>query len=367
MKPQQLARWVIACHCLPWLPALAQNTLTVPIEVVRISNPDLAAVSSGSVTLFRISPQYTIQKVDGPTRTEWGFGATVERSSNTDLSANRTLPRASLVWENTTPLSVFAVRGSLEEASTRETEFAEFGRVTRDSTERVGSLGATWTRNITESSRWELAATQRQVSYDTDVFRDFSETSASAAYEVDTSPTARMSFTGSASSVNPEGAGDNSTRTGLGLGYETALTEAMSLAGGAGVVRSSGQQRSRTSAVGNLRLAYEGERHGYLLGWAREVSAGGSIGGFTRSQSFTASVRYALTAENTLSFGLDHAKALDDPRDAGATAYVRFNSVLTPFWAFTVGLEHRRAMRATGPNASGNALTVGLVYAHPDF
>jgi hypothetical protein len=366
MKPRHVVRFIVACHCLPWLPAMAQNTLTVPAELVRISNPELTATSGGDVTLVRVSPQYTIQKVDGPTRIEWGFGATVERSSNTDLSANRTLPRASVLWETTTPLSVIALRGSLEEASTRETEFAEFGRVTRDSTERVGTLGATWTRNITEGSRWELSATQREVSYDTDALTDFSETAASAAYLVDASPTARWSFTGSVASVNPQGSGDNSTRSGLGFGYETALSETFALVAGAGIVRTSGPL-SQTKPVGNLRLTYEGERIGYLLGWSRDVSAGGSIGGFTRSQNVTASIRFALGADKAISFGVDHAKAIDGLRDAGATAYARYTSTLTPFWTFTAGLEQRRAMPATGPSASGNALSVGLVYSHPDF
>lgn len=366
MKPKHLARWVIACQCLPWLPALAQNTLTVPSEVVRISNPDLTAVSSGSVTLFRVSPQYTIQQVDGATRTEWGFGATVERSSNTDLSANRTLPRASVLWENTTPVSVFALRGSLEEASTRETEFAEFGRVTRDSTERAGTLGATWTRNLTERTRWELGATHRQVSYDSDLFQDFSETAATAAYEIDTSPTARLRYTGSVASVNPEGSGSNSTRTGLGVGYETTLSDSYTVLAGVGLVRTSAAQ-SRTRPVGNLSLAYEGDRFGYLVGWSREVSAGGSIGGFTRSESVTARITRPLSVDSSVTFGIDHVRTLDGARDAGATAYARYLSNLTQFWSFTVALEHRRALPAVGPTGRGNSVSVGLTYSHPDF
>ena len=111
------------------------------MEVVRVSNPDLAAESRGSVTLYRVHPQYTLQTVQGSSRTELSLGGMIERSSNTDLSANRTLPSVRVLWESSSPVDVFGLRASLEEASTRETEFAEFGRVTRDSTQRTGTLG----------------------------------------------------------------------------------------------------------------------------------------------------------------------------------------------------------------------------------
>ncbi len=74
----------------------------------------------------------------------------IEKSSNTNLSANRTLPSVGVLWESSSPIDVFGLRASLDEASTRETEFVDFGRVTRDSTQRTGTLGGTWTRNLTQ-------------------------------------------------------------------------------------------------------------------------------------------------------------------------------------------------------------------------
>ena len=74
-------------QAIAWSPALAQNSLAVPLEAVRISKPDLSPESRGSVTLFRLHPQYTLQTTQGASRTELALGALIERSGNTDLSA----------------------------------------------------------------------------------------------------------------------------------------------------------------------------------------------------------------------------------------------------------------------------------------
>jgi len=363
-KPQTLS--LAAFACLASLPAGAQTTLTVPSEVAFISNPTLTTPSRGNVAVIRTSPSLQIQKVDGPIRTEWSLGATIERSSNTDRSANRTLPRAGFLWESTGPVSVLALRASAEVASTRETEFAEFGRVARDTNQRIGALGVEWTRNISEGSRWVLGATHRAVSYQGGLFTDFDETSGSAAYSTDLSPTARLSVGTTVATVNPAGLADNSSRAGITVGYETDLSEALLFAANAGFVRTDAATSS-TNPVGGLRLTYTGERLRYTLGWTREVSAGGTVVGFTRVQNINASVTLPLSADNDVSFGISHAKLLDGARDAGATAFLRWSSVLSPFWTFTAGLEHRRAMPFTGPTARGQAVILGLTYSHPDF
>ena len=360
------ASLLLSCQSFVWLPVMAQNMLTVPTEVVRVSNPDLAAESRGSVTLFRIHPQYTLQSVQESSRMELSLGGMIERSSNTDLSASRTLPSVRALWENSSPIDVFALRASLEEASTRETEFVEFGRVTRDTTQRTGALGGSWVRNLTAGSSLELAVSHARVSYDAPTLIDYSETLGSGVYRFDSSAISRYSLSASASRLRPDGYGSSASRGELGLGYELDANEAVTLNATVGAVRTK-TAHNRTDPVGAVRLTYAGERITYSAGWSREVSAGGTLGGYTRSESLDASLTYPLSVNTSVSLGLNHARSLEADRDTGASAYARIRWELTRFWAFTTGLEHRRAKPGGGSTARGNSVAAGLVYSHPDF
>ena len=366
MKLRISASLLLSCQWFVWLPAMAQNMLTVPTEVVRVSNPDLAAESRGSVTLFRIHPQYTLQSVQESSRMELSLGGMIERSSNTDLSASRTLPSVRALWESSSPVDVFALRASLEEASTRETEFVEFGRVTRDSTQRTGALGGSWVRNLTAGSSLDLAVSHTRVSYDTPTLIDYSETLGSGAYRFESSATSRYSLSASVSRLRPDGVGEPASRGELGLGYEIDLSESVTMNAAAGAVRTSAA-RNRTDPVGDLRFTYAGERVGFAAEWSREVSASGSLGGYVRSENFDASLTYPFSVNTSLSLGLAHARSLEADRDTGTLAYTRIRTELTRFWAATMGLEHRRAKSGGGPVARGDSVVVGLVYSHPDF
>jgi len=363
---RSFASVLLGWQALMCVPAWAQNTLTVPMEVVRMSNPNLAADSPGSVTLYRLSPQYTLQSVQENSRTELSLGAVVERSSNTELQAHRTLPSVRVLWENSSPVAVLALRASLEEMSTQQTEFAEFGRVTLDSTERIGTIGGTWTRQLTANASLELSASHARVSYDTPLLIDYSETRAALSRRVELDANSRYSLIASASHLKPDGAGASTSFGEIALGYERALSERLNLTARAGAARI-GSPSNSTHFVGALRLAYEGERLGYAVGWSRDVGASGALGGYRRAENFDASLTYPLSINTTMSVGVTHARSLDGPRDAGATAYARFRSELNSFWAFTLGLEHRRSMPLGAAEARGNVIAAGLVYTHPDF
>jgi len=364
MSEKFVASLLLAGQGFVWMPAMAQNTLTVPIEVVRISNPGLVTESPGSVTLYRLNPQYTLRMVQDSSRTELSLGGLIERSSNTDLSASRTLPSVGLLWERSTPVAVLQLRASLEEASTRETEFAEFGRVTRDSTQRTGVLGGQWTRELEAGTSLELATSYLRVSYDTPFLVAYNEARGTVTYRFDSSPNARYALTASVARLNPDGSAESASRGGVGLGYEIDLSEGLTLSATAGAVRTTALSR-KTHPVGFLRLTYLGERVRSDVGWSRDVSASGTVGGYVRSENVDGSMIFPFTADTSLSVGIGHARSLGGVRDATASANVRILSELTRFWMFTIGLEHRRSMPSGLPTAQGNAVALGLIYSRP--
>jgi hypothetical protein len=346
-------------------PVFAQNTLTVPSEVVHTSNPGLSPDNRGSVTLLRTSPQYTILREDAGVLTEFVFGGLIERSSDTNRSANRSLPRAGVRWQNAGPLSTLELRASLEEESTRTTEFADFGRVTLDSTARTGLLGARWERELSATSSLELSTSYRRVNYDTASFVDFDETQGEAVYAFQAGVNARYSLAANVGHLNFAGPQRSASLAGLRLGYERNLSENLTLNAVAGAVRTN-LPRSQSHAVGSLRLENVGERLGYAVAWSRDVRAS-SLGGYERFTALEASMTYPLTANTMLSLGAGRVQSLGASDDAGTNAFARVRTELSRYWSLTTGVEFRHASPASGPSARGHSVAVGLVYENPNF
>lgn len=365
MRSRQTALWVLGFQSLAALPALAQNTLTVPIEVLRVSNPSLSVESPGSVTLYRISPQYTLQFSQPHSRTELSLGALIEQSSLNSVSADRNLPRVGLSWESLDATSSFGLRVSLEDASTRETEFAEFGRVSRDGRQRTSTLGASWTRQLSERTLVESGVSHARVSYDTSTLTAYRETRGTVAYGVDSGPSSRYTLTADAAHLDTAGTGRSTLLSGIRLRYETELSEKLTLNGSLGTTWTSVAKGAE--AVGSVRLDFRGERVGYSLMWSRDVSAAASRGEYGRSETVDGSASLSITDKTSLAVGVVHAQTLNDAREAGATVYARLRTELTPFWVLSTGVEHRRARRIGLSDAKGALMSVGLTYTHPDF
>lgn len=376
MSPRITSLLLPACLGCASLPVGAQNTLTVPIEIVHVSNPNLIPDGTGdesrrgSANLVRLNPQYTLEMASGASRTQLSLGALIERSSNTALSADRNLPSLGVLWEGRGPTSIIGLRASLTEASTRETEFADFGRVALDSTQRTGTIGATWTKELTTDTSLELDAFHARVTYDTARARDYQETGGSVRYRWQTNPNSRYSLTASTARQRQESiAGDPSnraTRHGVVLDYETDLSESLTLGANVGGMRA-GSTDPRTYAVGGFRLARAGERLTYTLEWDVDVNADATARGYTRVSTFGLSLGYSITAQTSLTAGASLARSMNGDRGEGTVLYTQIRTELSPFWAATAGLEHRRARMTGFPFAQGHSVTLGLVYTHPDF
>lgn len=347
------------------LSVVAQNTLTIPTEIARITNPGLTSPAQGSVTVLRFNPQYTIRRESSGSVTEFGFGGLIERSSDTSLSANRELPRASVLWQKTGELSTLELRASLEEESARQTEFVDFGRVTQDSTVRTGLLGGRWARELTAVSSLELAASYRDVAYDTPQLRDFTETLGSAVYAFQPDANVQYTLASRISRLNFDGAGSASL-VGLKAGYERDLSESIALTAELGAVNVN-RPRRETHAVGALRLAYQGERAGWRLNWSRDVNASGGLSGYERFATFGAEFDYPLTASTSMSLGASRVRSLENGGDTGNSAFARLRSELSRYWALTLGLETRQVTRASGARARSNGVIAGLSYQDPNF
>ncbi|PKO70022.1 MAG: hypothetical protein CVU22_03045 [Betaproteobacteria bacterium HGW-Betaproteobacteria-16] len=343
----------------------AQHSLTVPFEVESVTNPGLAPSGEGRVTVFRLAPRYEIESVRDDVRTVLTMGVAIEQSSNTALSANRNLPDVGYVWESSRPTSVFGLSASYRRESTRSTEFADFGRLAVDSTQETGVFGARWSKDLAPNTRVMLGAAHTRVSYDDPLLEDYHETAASVAMERDRGEDDSYSLEASAARLVPDGESENDSRVGLLFRYERPLNEVLTLNTELGVVRTSGS-RSQTDPVGRLQLTYAGERFSTSIGWARNVAAGGTVGGYLRTQEVDWTLDYVVTGSTSLSLRAGRAQSLAPESTSGSSISARLMSELTQFWSMSFGVEHRRLRAADGP-ASGNLIGLGFVYSHPNF
>lgn len=344
----------------------AQNALTVPFEVERVSNPTLAPDSAGSVTLIRISPRYAIESVADERRSVLTLGGVLERSSDSSLSANRSLPSVDYRLEFGAPTSSWTFQGLLEEASTRTTEFTDFGRVGVDSTQRTAALSALWNREVTATSSVALGGAYTRVRYDTPLLIGYQETSASVLYRIQGGERTRYTVDGQAARLNAVDETPSSSRYGIIFGYENDLSDLLTMTASLGAVRTSGAVRD-TGAVGSAGISYEGDRMTSSLEVAREVSPSGSVGGYDRTNALRGALSYPVTPQTTLSLALGYTRTLGLVRDTGSSVAFRVRSELSEFWALTFGVEHRTSRAQGFSSASGNVIGLGLVYSHPNL
>jgi hypothetical protein len=359
---------VVSALCLVSVTSWSQNALTVPVEILHTSNPSLTPEGEGSVNLFRVSPRYSIVRVDGAVRSEISLGAVLERSSNTALSAHRSDPQLGVDWLWSAPTSQLALRGRLQEEATRTAEFDSTGRVTVDSTRRTGEVGGDWSQDLSPITRLTLGAAHAQVDYETPLLVGYRESSTSATIERSLAEDARISVEARYGRLRPEDLllFTEGTRSSLFLDYETALSELWTAGLGVGRVRTTDETR-RNTTVGRLLLTYRGERLSSTLDWHREVAPSGAVGGYARTDGFRWTNGLALTSDTELSVSFARSRSLEEGGSIGRVASIVLRSALTQFWTMSLGYENRQSTPAVGPKARGNAVSIGFSYSHPDF
>lgn len=368
MRPAIFQLAALSALCLTSASAWSQNSLTVPVEYLHLSNPNLTPESEGSVNLVRVSPNYTIVNVAGDLRTELSLGAVLEKSSDTALSANRSDPRLGLNWQWTKPTSQLVLRGLLQEASTRTAEFDSTGLVTVDSTRRNVELGVDWTKDLSPVTRLILGAGRTQVDYETPLLVGYRESSTSAEIERTLAEGVRISVEARYGLLQPNDLllFAKAKRRSLFIDYEAALNEIWSVGLGVGKARTTGETREDAN-VGRLLLSYQGERLNSTLDWRREVAPSGSLGGYGRTDGYRWTNGMALTAETTLEVSFGRSRSLDEGGGIGRVASVALRSALTQFWTMIVGYEERQSTPSVGPKARGRSVGFGFSYSHPDF
>lgn len=353
---------------LTGLPAasMAQHSVSVPVEIEHSSNPTLTTGTAAGVTRYRVSPQYTLARQDGSIQTRFSFGGVIERSSNTAVSNHRSDPNLSAEIERELPLGSVGLRASLSESSTRQEEFADTGVVAADATQRNTSLDGTWTRQLSDVSRFTLGLGAGQVGYDTPTLVGYRELRTSVGFTHDLEEDTQVTVRWTGSRLDPAQATARSSQSLVSLGVSTRLSEAFLAVAEIGTVRTSGQVSARAPST-LLRLNYSGERLASSLDWSRSTAALGSLGGYTNTRLFAWNVEYSLTERTSVNFVTSQARSEGAGGAVGTTQQVGVRHTLGEFWSLEGRLGQLRSRPNAGGSATANVVGLLLTYSHPNF
>jgi len=166
----------------------------MPAEVEFDSNPRLEQGNASGTVRYRLRPQYSYTyHVDDANEWSAVLGANLERSSNTQVSANRQDPSVELKWQQETTTSSWGLNAKYFKASTRTTEFDQTGIVTADRTQTNRSVGANWGKYLTERWMANGGINQQWVDYDTDSLVSYRNSTASGGLAYDLTASEKLS------------------------------------------------------------------------------------------------------------------------------------------------------------------------------
>lgn len=348
----------------------AQQAVSMPVEVEFDSNPELRPGSASSAVRYRLRPQYSYTYHIDDT-TEWSaiLGANLERSSNTQVSANRQDPSVELKWQQESPTASWGLNAKYFKASTRTTEFDQTGIVTADRTQTNRSVGANWGKYLAERWMANGEINQQWVNYDTDSLVSYRNSTASGglSYDLDASEKLSVLFSGShySPSANNFILARPSSSMGLMFGCFWALSDKIDWNLQAGKVKITGLD-SGYYLQGKLQVNYKGDYTSAGVGFDRSAVAGGQTGGLTVSNSLRLQARIEVAERTAIDFFYSLTK--NAGYNGGKTNSMGANYVfqITPLWRLNFNVQRKTADQRTG-YAGANVMGIGLNYTHPYF
>ncbi|MGV3727054.1 hypothetical protein [Hydrogenophaga sp.] len=361
MRPANIAFRVALLSFASIGVAHAQHSVRVATEIERVENPLLAPVNPGGATVIRISPSYIFETESDRIRSRFSMAAVLERSSNTQLLANRNYPSLGYTWGYTWPTASLELRASLAEAATRNTELRDFGRVTVDSRERTLAAGATWNKELTERTRLTVGLENHRVSYDSALLQDYREQELTTRLSWEATERATYFVEPGYARLTPSGLSPESTLNRWLVGATGQLTPEWSLTAFAGQART-GSARKVSNNVGGLRLAYAEGRLTSELELARDMEPVGTIAAYARTETARARVAYQLTESATVTASMAKSRTVGTTGGIGSVFALSLENQLAENWMSMLGVEDRKSKDALGLVGKGWAVRAGLVY-----
>jgi hypothetical protein len=356
-----------------------EQRVSVDLTGLYDSNPQMVAGGQGAYVALLV-PQYTLTNIGDADEFALSLGAVIGRSSNQTALQDQNNPNARLGWKHLTPTSEFNVGALYRKESAQQTEFIQSGLVVADTTRTTKGAVASWTSLLTERLNYTLGADYSTISYGqtTPNLIDYDTYSGrfSLAYEI--SPRDEVYWLSNGTRYQPNvsgfGSGTNrnsdSTAYGSMLGYKQKVSDAIDWDIRAGWLTITGPDADSTWQ-GNLRVNYTGEQSRLGVDVGRLANPTGTAGGFLLSNQVRAVYSYDLSERTTVGFDGSWIKNEEAPFNPATTAKIVGASgshELDQFWSLRLVAQRRYSdYDNVRSSATGNLISLTLIYTHPDF
>ena len=356
-----------------------EQRVSVPLTGAYDSNPQMVAGGQGAY-VARLAPQYTLTHIGDADEFALSLGAVIARSSNQTVLQDQNDPNASLGWKHLTPTSEFNLNALYRQESAQQAEFIQSGLVVADTTRTTKGAVASWTSLLTERLNYTLGADYSTISYDqtTPNLIDYDTYGGrfSLAYEI--TPRDEVYWLSNGTRYEPNVSGfvsgtnraSDSTAYGSMLGYKQKVSDAIDWDIRAGWLTITGPDDDSTWQ-GNLRVNYTGEQSRLGVDVGRLANPTGTAGGFLLSNQVRAVYSYDLSERTTVGFDGSWIKNEEAPFNPATTAKIVGASgshELDQFWSLRLVAQRRYSdYDNVRSSATGNLISLSLIYTHPDF
>jgi hypothetical protein len=351
---------------------LVQYGLTLPATVEYESNPRMSTHDAKGVLLERIAPTLDIKRLWNANTLQLSLGAVLERSSNPQVSSNRKDPNLGFSFEHDTERDAFIVNGRYQRTSARASELAQTGLIAPDQDQTTKSLGGSWTRALTERTRFSLGANYSDVSYSGtgQGLTDYTTTGVTSSLDYEINERGAVFTSVGASRYEPQsGIKPVSNFQNVMLGYRTTTDEPLQWKAQVGVAHIEGVS-SGTDWQAMLSGSYTRGRFNTSANLGRVVVPSGITGGFTNTTQVNWQASYALTERSRAGvqagYAKSHSVAQSTLQSTTKIFGASFAYDVAPRWTLTLNAQHRKINHVLG-NAIDNVVGLTLSYSKPDL
>jgi hypothetical protein len=348
-------------HAATW-----QSSIAVPSSVEYDSNPLLLTSGEKGVTRTIIAPEYSLVGTAGRDEFQFGLGAYVVRSSDTNIVTDREDPRLKLGWQRETETGGFGLTAKYEESSTLSTAVQETGVVATDGTQKLYTLGGNWHTALSERSTLLNETDYTHVTYDIPTLINYDELANRLTWSYAWSEQTEVFTRLGVRRYEPEkgsavASSSNSYTPTVGVNFQ--LSEQFKGTVYAGVNQVSGSGES-PKGQGGLTLQYTGERFDAIVDAGRSTVASGD-GGFVEADNLKGTFSYAIDEIRRTGFDASWQDTKGQTPNTLRNYSAWISQELSPFWIARLSFTYKERQQDGLPDASANIVGMTLVYSYP--
>lgn len=346
-------------------------SLAVPVDLEHDSNPLLSSTHSVPVSRARATPEFRARYQLDRDEFEINGAVVLERSTNSQVSADRNDPRMRAGWRHTLSVASYGLYAAFEERAYRSVDADIRAPREVDGTRRLASVGGDWSYTIGPKTTLSASGREERVTFDTPQAADYHLSAANVQFAAGVDERAEWYASADASSYRPTatpglpGSTEDSASFGVLAGYRRALAETWDMDLAAGVVRFTGPSAD-TSWQGIAKLLYSATRLQARLEAGRRPGVSTGTSSLSLTSVASVALRYALDELSGL--GVEATASRFHAEEVSRATYLiaSYDRRLAPFWTLTARAQYRARSDQAG-SAHANVVSLTLTYSRPDF